>query len=89
MFQAIVSVIAVNTQFNSPNIVRRSFNVPGILKETKYYRLIITYTIFNNNNFECKSHLSTSSRNNFEQCFDIFCITNLENYLVLNLTNCI
>lgn len=31
MFHAIVSVIAVNTQFNSPNIVRRSFNVPGIL----------------------------------------------------------
>jgi len=36
IFQAIVSVIAVNTQFNSPNIVRRSFNVPGILIETKY-----------------------------------------------------
>jgi len=36
IFQAIVSVIAVNTQFNSPNIVRRSFNVPGILMQNKY-----------------------------------------------------
>lgn len=34
-FQAIVSVIAVNTQFNSPNIVRLSFKVPGILEQTK------------------------------------------------------
>lgn len=40
MFQAIVSVIAVNTQFNSPNIVRRSFNVPGILIITDIDKII-------------------------------------------------
>lgn len=31
-FHAIVSVMAVNIQFNSPNIVLLSFNCPGILK---------------------------------------------------------
>lgn len=31
IFHAIVSVTAVNIQFNSPRGVRRSFNCPGIL----------------------------------------------------------
>lgn len=35
VFQAIVSVIAVNIQFSSPSIVLRSFSCPGILNKGK------------------------------------------------------
>jgi hypothetical protein len=35
VFQATVSVIAVNIQFSSPSMVRRSFSIPGILNKKK------------------------------------------------------
>lgn len=34
VFQAIVSVMAVKIQFNSPNIVRLSLNCPGTLQNS-------------------------------------------------------
>ena len=45
VFHAIVSVTAVNIQFNSPRGVRRSFNCPGILKNAKAIQNIEYFTI--------------------------------------------
>lgn len=39
MFHAIVSVIAVNIQFNSPNGVFLSLSLPGILRERERERV--------------------------------------------------
>lgn len=46
VFQAIVSVMAVKIQFNSPSIVLRSFNSPGICSMRLYVTLGKSFAVF-------------------------------------------